>query len=123
MLIHSFFWSQVNYKIVDGQFYRLFSAMFLHWDFYHLLANMFALYIFGRDIETIFGKSKFLTIYFFSGLTGSLFSFIFNNSIFCRCFWCYIWFIRCSFIPLLCVTKLHTSESLVWTSWFLLQLM
>ena len=75
------FGAKVNYKIVDGQFYRLFSAMFLHWDFYHLLANMFALYIFGRDIETIFGKGKFLTIYFFSGLTGSLFSFIFNNSI------------------------------------------
>lgn len=75
------FGAKVNYKIVDGQYYRFLTAMFLHWDFYHLFANMFALYIFGRDIEVIFGRRKFIAIYFFAGLTGGLFSFIFNNSI------------------------------------------
>lgn len=75
------FGAKVNYKIVDGQYYRLVTPMFLHWDLYHLGANMLALYIFGRDIETIFGRGKFIAIYFFAGLTGSLFSFVFNNSI------------------------------------------
>jgi len=75
------FGAKVNYKIVDGEYYRLIAPMFLHWDLYHLGANMLGLYIFGRDIEIIFGKKKFLMIYFFAGIVGVLFSYTFNNSI------------------------------------------
>ena len=50
------FGAKVNYKIVDGEYYRLIAPMFLHWDLYHLGANMLGLYIFGRDIEIIFGR-------------------------------------------------------------------
>lgn len=75
------FGAKVNYKIADGELYRFISPMFLHWDFYHLGANMLSLYIFGRDIEIIFGRKKFLPIYFFSGIIGVLFSYTFNNSI------------------------------------------
>ena len=63
--------AKVNALIGLGEFWRLLTAMFLHADFMHLIFNMMALYILGRDIERFFGKGKFLAIYFISGLVGS----------------------------------------------------
>jgi len=68
--------SKVNALIGLGEFWRLFTAMFLHSDILHLLFNMMALYIIGRDIERFYGKTKFLIIYFVSGLIGSGASFL-----------------------------------------------
>lgn len=65
----------VNY----GEYYRLFTSAFLHIGFLHLLCNMYALYILGKDIEGYFGKWKFLFIYFASALVGSLVSIIFMD--------------------------------------------
>jgi rhomboid protease GluP len=46
--------------------------MFVHFGFAHIIFNMFALYYFGRLNETAFTPPKFLTIYFASGLLGSV---------------------------------------------------
>lgn len=60
--------------VLEGQVYRLLSAMFLHGSIGHIFFNMYALYAIGGTIEPIFGRVRFLLIYFLSGLTGSLLS-------------------------------------------------
>ncbi|MEN3047609.1 MAG: rhomboid family intramembrane serine protease [Candidatus Caldarchaeales archaeon] len=52
--------------------YRLVTSMFLHTDFLHILFNMWALFIFGRDIELVAGRRVFAAIYFVSGLAGGI---------------------------------------------------
>jgi rhomboid protease GluP len=75
------FGAKVNFLIADGEYYRFITPIFLHLSFYHLGFNCLAIYILGRDIEAIFGKKRFLAIYFFSGFISSLASFLFNASI------------------------------------------
>lgn len=61
----------------NGEYYRLLTGTFLHANIIHLLCNMYALYILGTQLESFVGKIKFLIIYLFSALTGSLLSLIF----------------------------------------------
>jgi rhomboid protease GluP len=75
------FGAKINYKIVDGQYWRLLTTMFLHANIPHLLFNMMALNIFSRDLELIYGKKKFLAIYFIAGFIGSFGSFVFNDNV------------------------------------------
>jgi len=72
--------AKVNYLIAGGQYFRLFTAMFLHADIMHLVFNMLALYILGKDIERFFGKKKFLAIYFGAGFMGSALSYLMISS-------------------------------------------
>ena len=60
--------------LVYGDWWRLFSAMFLHGDMTHLLMNMFSLYIVGRGVESSFDRVSYVSIYIFSGILGSLVS-------------------------------------------------
>lgn len=68
--------AKINVLIGMGQVWRLLTAMFLHAGIMHLIFNMMALYILGRDIERFYGPRKYLFIYFISGLVGSAFSFL-----------------------------------------------
>tara|TARA_Y100001933_G_C18966579_1_gene550526 strand:- start:28 stop:885 length:858 start_codon:yes stop_codon:yes gene_type:complete len=72
------FGAKSNMHIVDGEYFRLVSSMFLHASLMHIVFNCLALRAFGRDIEIFFGKKKFLVIYFLSGIIGSLGSFLFS---------------------------------------------
>lgn len=67
-----------NPFVKDGEFYRLFTCMFLHGGLLHIIFNMYALYVLGPQIESFFGKWKFLFIYLTSGLCGSILSLTFN---------------------------------------------
>ena len=70
-----------NYELVqNGEFYRLFTCMFVHADILHILFNMIALYSIGPVVERYYGKSKFLLIYLVSGLRGSIFSGVFMTA-------------------------------------------
>lgn len=62
------------------EYYRLITGTFLHADIFHLLSNCFALYVIGSQVESFYGKKKFLLIYFFSAITGSLLSITLSNS-------------------------------------------
>lgn len=62
-----------------GDYYRLLSSAFLHIGFLHLLCNMYALYILGKDIEGYFGRAKYIFIYIISALVGSFVSIIFMD--------------------------------------------
>jgi membrane associated rhomboid family serine protease len=64
--------------IADGEFYRLFTSMFLHYGILHLLLNMWALWILGRALEGVLGPVRFLGIYLLSGLGGSVAVYIFS---------------------------------------------
>jgi rhomboid protease GluP len=75
------FGAKVNYKIADGQYYRLVSSMFIHANLQHLLSNMLGLYIFGQTAEYLLGRKKYLVLYFVSGLFGSLCSFMINDAV------------------------------------------
>jgi len=56
----------------------IFTSMFLHGGWLHLLGNMLFLFVFGRSIEDRFGHLKFLIIYFISGFCGALLHIFFN---------------------------------------------
>ncbi|MGG0658151.1 rhomboid family intramembrane serine protease [Rummeliibacillus pycnus] len=68
--------ASVNYFIADGEYWRLITSMFIHGDFFHLLFNMFSLYVFGPELERIAGKLRFFTIYMVSGFMGDVVSFL-----------------------------------------------
>jgi membrane associated rhomboid family serine protease len=57
--------------IADGEYWRLVTAGFLHAGFFHLLFNMFSLYILGTMLEPAIGRVRFALIYFVSLLAGS----------------------------------------------------
>ena len=57
--------------IADGEYWRLITAGFLHAGFFHLLFNMFSLYILGGLLEPAIGRVRFALIYFVSLLAGS----------------------------------------------------
>ncbi|MDS0524153.1 rhomboid family intramembrane serine protease [Clostridium sp. SHJSY1] len=61
--------------INQGQWWRLFTCMFLHGGLIHIAVNMYSLYSIGTQIEEIYGRYKYLIIYIISGLTASLFSY------------------------------------------------
>lgn len=63
----------------QGEYYRLFTAMFLHLDMTHLLFNMLALYWIGQDVERQFGHWRYALIYLLGGLGGSVASMLFNE--------------------------------------------
>lgn len=65
--------------LVQGEYYRLFTSMFLHGSLMHIFFNMYALYIIGRGIEPVFGSVRFSLIYLLGGLAGSIFSVVMGN--------------------------------------------
>jgi len=59
-------------------FYQFFTYMFLHGDFFHILLNMFILWMFGCEVERNWGKTEFLKYYFICGIGAGIFHLIFN---------------------------------------------
>lgn len=68
-------------KILNGEYYRLLSCIFMHGGIIHLLCNMYCLYVIGPQVESFFGKFKYIIIYLLSGIIGSLMSLCITNSI------------------------------------------
>ena len=48
--------------------YQYITHMFMHGSFTHLFFNMFALFMFGRVLESVWGTNRFLVYYFVTGL-------------------------------------------------------
>src|SRR5207249_12242997 len=57
--------------VVQGEYWRLFSALFLHGGFAHLLFNLFALYVLGPPLERSIGAVRFALCYLISGFASS----------------------------------------------------
>lgn len=59
-------------EILRGErLYTLFTSMFMHADWLHLLGNMLFLYVFGDNVEDIFGHVGYIAFYLLSGLLAS----------------------------------------------------
>ena len=66
--------SYAPYILERGEYYRLFTSMFLHFGFEHLMNNMLMLLVIGWNLERELGKIRFLLIYLCSGLCGNVLS-------------------------------------------------
>lgn len=64
----------------NGEYFRLLTCAFLHIGIVHLLFNMYALYVIGPQVESFFGKFKFILIYLLSAISASTLSLIFNDN-------------------------------------------
>lgn len=65
------FGAQATPLLEDGELWRLFTSMFLHIGLVHLVANMWALVIFGPLFERSVGRVRYVALYLASGLAGS----------------------------------------------------
>ncbi len=57
---------------LNGQWWRLLTSCFIHIGALHILANMYALYCVGGEVERWWGPVRYLVIYLFAGLGGSV---------------------------------------------------
>jgi len=74
------FGALVNINFIGTNYielFRLVSSVFLHAGLLHLMCNMYSLYVIGPQLESFFGKTKFLFIYIGSGIIGNLLSLCF----------------------------------------------
>ena len=62
---------QINQFILAGEWYRMLTAAFLHADPFHIFFNMYALYLFGPQIERQMGSIPFAGLYLSAALAGS----------------------------------------------------
>ncbi len=65
--------------IAEGEYYRLFTAMFLHFGLLHLLLNMWALWLLGPFLERDLGPARFLALYLSAGLGGDVAAYLFSR--------------------------------------------
>jgi len=81
LLITFLFKDKINMYNLLGLYYvtspnfntwQFVSYMFMHGDFYHLLFNMFALWMFGSILENVWGPKRFLTFYMVTGIGAGL---------------------------------------------------
>lgn len=64
----------------EKQYYRILSSGFLHGGWFHLIFNLVALLSFSTSIELIFGKVKYIILFFVSLIGGSLLSLFFHRN-------------------------------------------
>ncbi|SER89147.1 rhomboid family intramembrane serine protease [Lachnobacterium bovis] len=76
ILIYKYF-GLVENTIKNKEYYRLLTCFFIHFDINHLVGNMFILLLMGHRVEEVVGKLRFLLIYLFSGIVGSILEIIF----------------------------------------------
>ncbi len=60
--------------VLDGEYYRLFTAIFMHFGISHLVNNMLVLFLLGNHLERALGKVKYLLFYLGCGIGANLVS-------------------------------------------------
>ena len=55
-----------------SQPWTIVTSLFIHRDWWHIIANMITLYFFGRNLFRLVGENKFLTVYFIGGIVGNI---------------------------------------------------
>lgn len=66
--------------VLHGEIWRLVSYMFLHGGFVHLFLNMLALWMFGSDLEYLWGTKRFTIYYFFCGIGAGITTVLLSKS-------------------------------------------
>ena len=78
--------------------WQIITHLFLHGGFWHLFSNMFALWMFGSELESIWGPKRFFTFYFLCGIGAALIQLV------------WLWFQWQDLINLFYTVKLHPSS-------------
>lgn len=73
------FGAQTGQTIVAGQYWRIITAMFIHFSILHIALNMLSLFLVGRAVEVMYGKWRYLAIYMLSGIIGGIVTFFFTQ--------------------------------------------
>ncbi len=69
----------VPYQVLHkAAFWQLVTYMFLHGGFWHVAFNMFALWMFGSQLERVWGRKEFLKYYFITGIGAGLINVAFS---------------------------------------------
>jgi rhomboid protease GluP len=68
--------AKYNQMILTGQLWRLVTPILVHGSIAHIGFNMYALYIFGRNLEYQYGHARFLALYLLGGFAGNVVSFV-----------------------------------------------
>jgi len=76
--LHSDF-AFIGDAVATGQYYRALTSAFLHYGPLHLAFNMYALWLFGQELERLYGRLRFIAIYLVSALGGSVLAYLISN--------------------------------------------
>lgn len=68
-----------DFIALNGDYYRLLTATFLHQEIFHIGFNMYALLLLGDQVERVLGRWRYVSLYLISGLGGSAASYFFLN--------------------------------------------
>ena len=68
--------AKINPLILQGELWRLITPVLVHGSITHIAFNMYALYIFGQNLEYQYGHGRFLLLYLLSGFAGNVVSFV-----------------------------------------------
>ncbi|HIX53211.1 MAG TPA: rhomboid family intramembrane serine protease [Candidatus Lachnoclostridium stercoripullorum] len=60
----------------EGEYYRLLTAVFMHFGISHLVNNMVILFVLGDNLERALGKVKYLVFYLICGVGANVFSMV-----------------------------------------------
>jgi rhomboid protease GluP len=75
------FGAKIGLRDMDGQWWRLVTAGFLHGGLFHILMNSWVLFDLGAQVEAIYGPSRMWVIYFVATVGGFYASAVFNPGI------------------------------------------
>ena len=75
------YWLFFGVNSQDFRIWQLFTYMFLHANLIHLFFNMFLLWMFGKQIESVWGSQKFISYYLITGIGSGFFIWLLSDSI------------------------------------------
>ena len=64
--------------VTRGWIWQIVTYLFLHGSLWHLILNMFIIWMFGSPLESVWGSNRFLNYYFLCGFGGAALSFLFS---------------------------------------------
>lgn len=65
--------------VADGEWYRLLTSTFTHWEIWHIVFNMLSLWWLGGPLEGALGRARYLAVYLVSGLAGSALAYVLTS--------------------------------------------
>lgn len=67
--------------VTAGEYWRLFTANFIHWGVTHLVFNAWSLYVLGTRVESLFGPRRFMALYLLTGVSGAWLTYVVRNGL------------------------------------------